>query len=92
MKIYEEYVPYETKCPGVIAAKYIGDFAIRIFFDDGHTKLVDFKSFIFNSSNPSMKKFQSESYFEGFKIDKGNINWYDYEMIFPLASLYEGKL
>lgn len=92
MKIYEQYVPYETKFPKVIAAQYIGDFAIRIRFDDGHEKLVDFKSFIFGSSNPDMEKFQSESYFQGFEIDRGNINWYEHEMIFPLKSLYEGKL
>ncbi len=92
MKIYEEYVPYESKFPKVTDAKYIGDFAIRICFSDGHQKLVDFRSFIFDSPNPDMEKFKSEEYFKGFEIDRGNINWYEYEMIFPLKSLYEGKL
>ena len=92
MKIYEDYVPYETKFPKVVSALYVGDFAIRVNFDDGHEKLVDFKSFIFNSTNPDMKKFESENYFCGFQIERGNINWYEYEMIFPVGNLYSGEL
>ena len=92
MKIYEQYVKYETETPRVSQASYELDFAIRLTFTDGVEKVVGFKEFIFNSPAPDMKKYRSEEYFKGFKLVSGNLNWYDYELIFPLSSLYSGKL
>ena len=37
-------------------AKYIGNFALRIKFNDGVEKLVDFKPFLFKSLHLSIKK------------------------------------
>ena len=92
MKIYEQYVKYETETPKVAKAVYEGDFSISLTFTNGETKLVAFKEYIFNSANPDLEKFQSEDYFKGFKLLSGNLNWYDYELIFPLSSLYSGNL
>lgn len=38
----------------VASANYIGDYAIRISFNDGNEKLVDFKSFLIKSLHPSI--------------------------------------
>jgi hypothetical protein len=73
-------------------ATYIGDFAIRLKFNDGSEKLVDFKSFLHNSHHPSIRKYLYEKKFKKFKIIDGNLNWNDYELIFPVSDLYEGHL
>ena len=93
MKIIEiplkskEYFPIEIR-----NAKYIGDFAVKIIFSDGLERLVDFKSFIMESYHPSIRKYLDEKKFKEFKIVGGNLNWNDYDLIFPILDLYEGRI
>ncbi len=72
--------------------KYLGDYVLRIVFENGHEQAVDFKSFLKNSTHPSIHEYYNERKFLTYKIEEGNINWNDYEMIFPLESLYNGKI
>ena len=92
MKIYEEYVPYKTRTPSIKEASYLGNFIVNIQFSNGETKAIDFKGFLAHSTNPGIEKFRSEAYFKGFEVVDGNLNWYDYEMIFPLKDLYQGEI
>ena len=93
MKITE--VPFDEKTSSSIAvkkAKYIGDYALRIFFNDGSEKLVDFKPFLTKAIHPSIKKYLQENIFKNFKITDGNLNWNDYDLIFPISDLYKGHI
>jgi len=72
--------------------KYLGDYAIRIIFNDKTEKLIDFKPFLTKSLHPSIKKYLNENEFKKFEIIDGNLNWNDYEMIFPIWDLYNGKV
>lgn len=90
MKITEEYIQYNLDYVDIKSSRYIGDFAIRIFFSDGISKLVDFKPFLESSLHPSIRKYLDESKFNEYKIVDGNLNWNDYEMIFPIEDLYQG--
>lgn len=93
MKIVEDYqIPYQAETIRVEWAKYIGDFAVRVKFSDGKEKLVDFKSFLINSHHPSIKKYQKESLFKDFQILDGNLNWNNYDLIFPVWDLYQGQI
>jgi len=92
MKITEEYIDYHADIIEVKSAQYIGDFAIRIFFSDGFNRLVDFKSFLESSLHPSIRKYLEEDNFKTYLIVDGNLNWNDYDLIFPLEDLYQGKL
>ena len=94
MKIVIHYTKenQQSKSIRVASAHYIGDYALRILFNNRQTKLVDFKAFLEKSKQPSIKKYMNEKYFKKFKIVHGNINWNDYEMIFPVEDLYEGKI
>lgn len=92
MKITREYNDYQADSIEIKSAKYIGDFAIRISFSNGLNKLVDFKSFLESSLHPSIRKYLDETKFINFKIVDGNLNWNDYDMIFPLEDLHEGRL
>ncbi|MDB5141315.1 MAG: hypothetical protein JWQ66_28 [Mucilaginibacter sp.] len=93
MKIVQDY--NETKSGDVIevtSANYIGDYAIRISFSDGAEKLVDFKPFLFKSLHTSIAKYQNEALFKQFTISDGNLNWNDFDLIFPIHDLYEGSI
>jgi hypothetical protein len=46
MRIVEEYTDTNADLIEVKSANYIGDFAIRVFFNDGCNRLVDFKPFL----------------------------------------------
>jgi hypothetical protein len=92
MRIVEDYNDVQVDVIEINSAIYIGDYAIRIFFNDGVCKLVDFKSFLENSSHPSIQKYLDESKFKEFAILDGNLNWNDYDLIFPIADLYQGVI
>ena len=74
------------------SAKYLSDYAIRIRFSDGNEKLVDFKPFLSKSLHPSIKKYLDENKFSNFSLTDGNLNWNDYDLIFPLSDLYNGQI
>ncbi len=74
------------------SAKYLSDYVIRIRFSDGKEKLVDFKPFLSKSLHPSIKKYLDEKKFSNFSLTDGNLNWNDYDLIFPLSDLYKGQI
>lgn len=92
MKIIEQYPEKQLDRIEISAAKYIGDYAIRIKFKDGTEKLVDFKPFLNKSQHPSINKYLKEELFSDFQIVKGNLNWNDYDLIFPIWDLYNGSI
>jgi len=92
MKITEEYIDYNIDFIEIKSVRYIGDYAIRIFFNDGSDKLVDFKPFLESSVHPSIRKYLDETKFKDYQIVGGNINWNDYDLIFPIEDLIKGKI
>jgi hypothetical protein len=92
MKIVEEYNRDYSDLIEIKSAEYIGDYAIRIIFNDGINRLVDFKVFLETSYHPSIRKYLDENKFKEFEIIDGNLNWNDYDLIFPIYDLYQGKI
>ncbi len=92
MKITEEYIDYNIDFIEIKSVLYIGDYAIRIFFSDGSDKLVDFKPFLESSVHPSIRKYLDETKFKDYQIVDGNINWNNYDLIFPIEDLIKGKI
>ncbi len=92
MKIVEEYKGKQFEKIEIKNANYIGDYAIRLKFNDGTERLVDFKSFLNKSQHPSIKKYLKENLFSQFQIIDGNLNWNDYDLIFPVWDLYNGRI
>lgn len=92
MRVVKEYDGYQADLIEVKSANYVGDFAIRVFFNDGVNRLIDFKPFLELSPHPSIRKYLDEARFKQFKIVDGNLNWNDYDLIFPIADLYNGKI
>jgi hypothetical protein len=92
MKITEEYDDIQIGLIEVTTARYIGDYAIRVTFNDGNSKLVDFKPFLENSLHPSIRTYLEEDKFRNYQIVDGNLNWNDYDLIFPIEDLYQGNI
>lgn len=94
MRITVEYKDSESKLSSlkIDSAKYLSDYAIRIKFSDGNEKLVDFKPFLSKSLHPSIKKYLDENKFSQFSLTDGNLNWNDYDLIFPISDLYNGQI
>ncbi len=94
MKITVDYSDYtkESRDLKILKAKYLSDFVIRIFFNDSTEMLVDFKPFLQKSNHPAISKYLNEDKFADYKIIDGNLNWNDYDMIFPIWDLYQGKI
>jgi len=77
----------------VAEAKHIGGFKVEVLFNDQKRKVVDFGTFLTTHSHPQYNKYKSEKNFKKFKIENGNIVWgKDWDMIFPVYQLYEGRL
>jgi hypothetical protein len=94
MRILVDYKEQESGLDQlkIDSAKYLSDYAIRIKFSDGVNKLVDFKPFLSKSLHPSIKKYLDEKMFSNFSLTDGNLNWNDYDLIFPIWDLYNGKI
>lgn len=91
MKFIYETIPDVTVIT-VKKTKYLGDYVMRVYFSDGHEQVVDFKSFLKQSYHKSIRKYLNPKNFLDYKIKDGNINWNDYEMIFSIDDLYNGKI
>lgn len=92
MNIVVDYNDKDNDVIKIESAKHIGDYLIKIFFNDGKEKTIDFKEFLHKSLNPSIIKYRNNNLFSNFQIIDGNLNWNDYDMIFPIWDLYSGKL
>jgi len=92
MKTVIDVSEFQVEQIEVVKTYYVGDFAIRVFFNDETQKLVDFKPFLEKSQHPSIRKYLDESKFKNFQIVDGNLNWNDYDLIFPVWDLYNGKI
>jgi hypothetical protein len=76
----------------IISAKHIYNYKIEIKFSDGNLQIIDFQEFLESSYQPAIKKYLDLDNFKQFKIIEGNLNWNDYDMIFPISDLYEGHI
>ena len=83
---------YIDKPLTILNAKNLGNYHILIEFNDGVEKFVDFSAFLSKSQHQSIRNYLDEILFNSFQIIDGNLNWNDYDMIFPLSDLYEGKI
>lgn len=91
MKIIQEYNDNELVAViEITSANLVDEYTINIVFNDGTNKLVDFEPFLAKALHPSISKYFNKDLFNQFKIQNGNLNWNDYDLIFPIHDLYEG--
>ncbi|MDR0792710.1 MAG: DUF2442 domain-containing protein [Chitinophagaceae bacterium] len=77
----------------IIKANYLHGYTIRLYFNDGLQKDVDFGTFLKKRSHPQWDKYNDPEIFKTFKIENGNIVWgKNWDLVFPLNKLRKGKI
>lgn len=92
MKVSEPSVSYKIKEINIARANYLSDYKIEVTFDDGKSNVIDFEEFLAHSKHPDIRKYFKKTLFKKFKIDNGNLNWNDFDLIFPINDLYNGSI
>jgi hypothetical protein len=58
--------------PHVVRAEYVGEFRIRLAFDDGLVGTVDFRPWL---EGPVFEPLKDLDYFRRFHLDGGTVAW-----------------
>jgi hypothetical protein len=73
-------------------AEHVSGYTIKVRFSDGAERVIDFESFLKQSTNPHICKYLAIEKFIDFQIRNGDLVWNDYDLCFPIADLYEGRI
>ena len=76
----------------ITEARYISDYKIRLSFNDGIVRVMDFEPFLRKARNPDLTQYRQLRKFKQFRLHYGDLMWGDYEMIFPITDLHRGKI
>lgn len=71
----------------VTRAQYIKDYTLKVWFDNGESRTVDFSAVILTSSNALVAQFADKAKFQQFAIDEGVLTWNN-DMDFAPEALY----
>jgi hypothetical protein len=74
------------------SAEYVPPYKLRIRFDDGKENLVDFGLFLARSRHPAIQAYHERKRFRKFTVEDGFLHWNDFDLVFPMADLYEGNI
>jgi len=69
----------------VVSAEYVRDYTLRLVFNDGTEKLVDFTPMM---QKGICRKLQDLDYFRSFRLDPFTVDWNN-EIGFAPEALYE---
>jgi hypothetical protein len=61
-------------------------------FSDGRIVTVDFEPFLRRSRHPDVRKYLDPESFQSYRLEHGDLMWGDFELCFPIADLYEGRI
>lgn len=81
-----------SRAINITNAEQVGDYCLRLVFDDGLEQLVDFKPFLTRSRHPDIRCYLEQEKFADFRIEYGELVWGDYELCFPIMDLYRNQI
>lgn len=70
----------------------LGQHKLKLDFNDGTERVVDFKQFLGKSRNPMIRAYLDPEKFANFRLEYGDLLWDDFGLCFPIADLYEGHV
>jgi hypothetical protein len=76
----------------ITRAKHLAGHKIRLEFNDGEVRVVDFGPFLRRTRHPDLTKYRHATKFKRFHLHHGDLMWGDFEMIFPIADLHKGEI
>lgn len=81
-----------VKYLAIIQAEYVSGYKIRLTFNDGMVRVMDFEPFLRKALNPDITKYRQLQNFKKFHLHYGDLMWGDFDMIFPITDLYHGTI
>ncbi len=77
----------------IVEAVYLRNFEVLILFSNDRMKIVDFAAPLIKYAKGDYAKYAEKRNFKKFYIEDGNIIWgKNWDLIFPVADIYEGRL
>jgi len=76
----------------ITEAEYVSSYKIRLTFNDGTMRVMDFEPFLRKATNPQISQYRQMRKFKSFRLDYGDLMWGDFEMIFPITDLHKGEV
>ena len=76
----------------ITEARYVSGYKIRLTFNDGTVRVMDFEPFLRKARNPDLAQYRQLRRFTSFRLHYGDLMWGDYEMIFPIVDLHRGEI
>ena len=76
----------------ITEAEYASGYKVRLTFNDGLVRVMDFEPFLRKARNPDLSQYRQLRKFKSFRLHYGDLMWGDYEMIFPITDLYRGEI
>jgi Protein of unknown function (DUF2442) len=80
------------KAVHVRTVHHVRAYRLRIEFSDGKVTEVDFEAFLRGSAHPAIRRYLQPGRFKQFAITDGVLQWNDFDLIFPMADLYDGVI
>jgi hypothetical protein len=81
-----------TRYIEIIDARYLNNYQIEFTFNYQTKRIVDFENFLRQAKNPMLQKYLNLALFKNFTLRDGDIDWQDYDLCFPIADLYQGRI
>ena len=85
----------KTRMPKVVrieGVRHVSDYELGLRFSDRHVSTVDFEPFLKSSAHPSIRAYLDLKRFQEFTLEDGVLHWNDFDLVFPMADLYEGRI
>jgi hypothetical protein len=76
----------------VAEAKNVSGYKIRLTFSDGTVRVVDFAPFLWTARNPDTTDDRDSKQSSSFGLEDGDLIWGNFQVIFPILDLYEGRI
>jgi Protein of unknown function (DUF2442) len=74
------------------AVKHLDQHTLNLRFNDGACRTIDFAPFLSRSQHPQIRSFIEPAKFASFRVEHGDLVWGDYDLCFPIADLYAGRV
>jgi Protein of unknown function (DUF2442) len=81
-----------TEVINIVTALKVGDYSLRLIFDDGTEQVIDFKAFLNRSQHPDIRQWLDLERFSSFRVEYGELVWGDYDLCFPNIDLYRNDI
>ena len=76
----------------IVEADRVSDYELKLRFSDGTQRVIDFEPFLRGSRDPMVRAYIDPKKFGRYRLEHGDLVWDDYDLCFPIALLYQGRI